>query len=245
VSGVLTISFNVANRILHWIMNTRKEYVGILKLHAEVKLEDLKKVFSEFEAEIFQTPPQKAAVKRQIRKRRIYELKIIEIKGRYVLFRALTDAGTYIRKLCFDIGEALGVGASMVELRRTKSGSFTEEDAVTLNQLAYALHLYKTQGDEDKLYKYFVPVERAINDLPVIIVRESAATNLYKGAALTMPGVLCASKNLERNKEVLVYSQKGDLIEIAKAKKGINDILNSKSGIVAVPVRVLDPIKQD
>jgi H/ACA ribonucleoprotein complex subunit 4 len=166
----------------------------------------------------------------------------LEKDGRIVVFRVLVDAGTYIRKLCFDMGEAMGTGMSMVELRRIRSGQFTEKDAYTLNQLAYSMYEYK-QGDDQSVYNLFLPVEMALTDMPMIVVRETAVPNLYKGAPLTAPGVLCVSKSLQPSAEAAVFSQEGELVEVASINKDVSEIVSAKNGIVAVPIRVLQPIR--
>ena len=61
---------------------------------------------------------------------------IIEKDGKDVLFRAEVQGGTYIRKLIDDLGKELGVGAHMLELRRTKAGIFSEEDIQLVSQQA-------------------------------------------------------------------------------------------------------------
>ena len=64
---------------------------------------------STFTGRIYQTPPVRSAVKRQMRIRTIHSLKVLEIRGRDVLFRVDCDAGTH-PTLCVDIGDALGGG---------------------------------------------------------------------------------------------------------------------------------------
>lgn len=238
MSGVLTITLNSANKLLHWLMTSRKSYVGLMKLHKPVPKGRLEEVFFEFESEIYQTPPFRAAVKRQTRRRKVYRLQILESESEYVLFRADVDAGTYVRKLCFDIGEALGVGASMIELRRTSSGAFDERSCVTLNRLAYLL---KVEKNEEEASRFFIPVEVALPEFPVLVVRESAVKNLYNGAPLMAPGVVCVSNDVKAEGQALVYSESGELIEVALSKRGKEEILQAHSGVVAVPIRVLDP----
>ena len=97
---------------------------------------------------IYQTPPVRSAVKRQLRVRTIHALEVLEISGRDVLFRVDCDAGTYIRTLCVDIGDALAVGASMEDLRRTRSGNMTEDDAFTLQDIKDAYVEWKEEGDD-------------------------------------------------------------------------------------------------
>jgi H/ACA ribonucleoprotein complex subunit 4 len=92
-------------------------------------------------------------VSRQTRTRTIYELELTESQGNLHLFRCLCQSGTYIRKLVYDIGEVLGVGATMVELRRSKVGPLNESHGLTtLHQLNDAVFRLK-EGDEAPLRK--------------------------------------------------------------------------------------------
>ena len=102
-----------------------------MQLHADVSNSTLVRVMKEFTGEIYQKPPLRASVKRAPRKRFIYQLEILEIDGRMVLFTCSCQAGTYIRKLCSDVGEVLGCGAHMRELRRSRAGPFTEQSGLT------------------------------------------------------------------------------------------------------------------
>ena len=112
-------------------------------------------------------PPVKSAVKREMRTRNIYYSTIYEIDGRDVLFRIGCEAGTYVRTYCHDIGEALGCGAHMAELRRTRVGPFDERnnDLVNLHDLTDAYHFYIEDGDESYLREAIIMV---VNDIDVI-----------------------------------------------------------------------------
>ena len=91
----------------------------------------------------------RSAVKRELRVRNIYYITILELDGQDVLFRIGCEAGTYIRKFCHDVGEALGCGAHMAELRRTRVGDFKEDKTLkTLQDLNDAYHYW--QEDEMK-----------------------------------------------------------------------------------------------
>ena len=97
-----------------------KEYHALGRLHSLPSKEKLEQILELFRGEIFQKPPQRSAVVRQTRSRTIYELELLEQKERLVLLRVLCEAGTYIRKLYYDMGELLGPGGSMIELRRSR-----------------------------------------------------------------------------------------------------------------------------
>lgn len=218
-----------------------KEYVGILKLHGDIESEKVYQAAKTFTGAIYQTPPLKAAVKKRLRKRTVHSFDILERDGRCLLFRTKVEAGTYIRKLCFDLGEFLGVGASMVELRRIRNGPFNEDECVQLGDLTHAFNQLK-RGSDEYLYSTLSPVEKILPDLPKVIVRSSATSSLYRGAPLMAPGVVAVHRETKPGVHVTVYSQAGELVEIATATVSAMEMLEMREGIVAKPLRVLDPI---
>src|SRR5467141_275978 len=132
VTGVLPLALEDATKTIQAFLLTGKEYVCLMALHGDVEEKKVREVLDEFVGDILQRPPVRAAVRRDVRKRRIYYIRDVEIDGREVLFRVGCQAGTYIRKLVYDVGEVLEVGANMRELRRTRAGSFTEGDIHSL-----------------------------------------------------------------------------------------------------------------
>ena len=144
VTGVLPIGIDYATRAIQLLLGADKEYVCLMHLHEKISEAKIRNILKEFQGKIFQTPPLKSAVKREMRVRNIYYVNILEIDGQDVLFKIGCEGGTYIRKYCHDIGEALGIGAHMAELRRTKSGPFTEDETLTtLQDLTDAYHIWK------------------------------------------------------------------------------------------------------
>ncbi len=137
VTGVLPIGIDSATRVSQLLLPAGKEYVCLMTMHKEMPEDQIYEIFDQFTGKIYQTPPVKSAVKRELRVRTIYYATIYEIKGKDVLFRIGCEAGTYIRTFCHDIGEALGCGAHMAELRRTRAGPFNErnDDLVNLHDL--------------------------------------------------------------------------------------------------------------
>ncbi len=193
VTGCLPVALGHATRIIELLMGREKEYICVMELHQDVGEQKLRETINSFLGKIIQLPPVKSAVKRVEREREIYEIEILEIKDREVLFRVLCEAGTYIRKLVHDIGEKLETGAHMKELRRTRAGIFKEggdgaeaEDrlgeAVTLNDLRDAYEYWKQgkeEGDKIKeqegeklLRKYIHPVEFVVKDFPKVYVND-------------------------------------------------------------------------
>ncbi len=114
VSGVLPMGLGDGTKALEVLLYGPKEYHAIGRLHSLPSPEKLKKVLEEFTGELYQKPPQRSAVLRQTRTRTIYELELLEQKERLMVLRVLCEAGTYIRKLIYDIGEILGPGATMI-----------------------------------------------------------------------------------------------------------------------------------
>ncbi len=244
VTGLLPIGLGDATKALSILLLGPKEYVGVAKLHSPVDDAKVKRVFKEFTCEIFQRPPQKSAVKRTTRRRRIYAMDIVEQKEQLILFRVLCQAGTYIRKLIYDIGEVLGTGASMVELRRSKVSNLNEEnDLVRLHQLADAVYEWRENGSEEKIRSLIHPVEDMVASLKKIVIRDSAVSAICHGAQLAVPGILKLSPNIAKGETVAIYTLKGELVSIGEATMSTKEIRESEKGIATETRRVI--MKQD
>jgi len=139
VTGVLPVALADATRAVEAVLAGDKEYVGVLQLHQDVDARRVRAMMARFVGEIYQIPPVRSAVKREQRARMVSEFEPLEIDGRDVLFRVRCESGTYIRTLAVDVGDALGVGANLVDLRRTRTATFTEADAHPLNAFRDAL----------------------------------------------------------------------------------------------------------
>jgi len=232
VTGVLPIALGRATRIVEFLLKAGKEYVCLMHLHKKVEKEKIKEAISEFIGKITQLPPIKSSVKRQERSRKIYYIEILEIEDQDVLFKVGCEAGTYIRKLCFDIGKKLKTGAHMAELRRTKAGPFDESTLFTLQDLADAFHYYKN-GNDKFLRKVIQPVENAIVHLPKIFVIDSAISSLCHGVDLKVPGISKFETGIEKGNEVAVMSLKNELIAIGKVNFSSEQIKGLEKGVVA------------
>lgn len=233
VTGILPIGIDDATRSIQLLLTAPKEYVCLLTLHDDVTEDKIREVFDEFTGKIFQLPPVKSAVKRELRTRNIYYATIYEIKGRDVLFRIGCEAGTYVRTYCHHIGEALAVGAHMSELRRTQVGSFDEKNNLTtLQDLTDAYHFYKEDGDESFLRKAIMPMERAADYLPKIIIKDSAVDAICHGANLASGGISSLTMNIQKNDIIAIFTLKGELVASGIALFSTDEILNDASGFV-------------
>lgn len=242
VSGVLPITVGKAVRLTDIVLSSDKEYVCSMKLHADRPEEKIREVMGRFAGKVFQTPPVRSAVKRQLRIRTIQELEIFEISGRDILFRVSCDAGTYIRTLCVDIGEALGTGASMTELRRTRSGKMTEKDAITLHDLKDAYVFWQEKGREKWLRSVIRPMEDLVDPLPKFIVKPTAVDAICHGADLMVSGVHMLEDGIRKNALVAMMTARGELVALGKASMSSSKIMTADKGVAVRTERVLmDP----
>ncbi len=240
VSGVLPLGLGEATKALGVLLYGPKEYHALGRLHSLPSKEKLDNVIDMFRGEIFQKPPQRSAVLRQTRTRTIYELEILEQKERLLLTRILCEAGTYIRKLYYDIGEILGPGATMIELRRTRVDQFYESDGlVTLHELANAFALWEEKKDDAKLMKMIKPIEYALSELKSVIIRDSAVDALCHGAQLAIPGILQISPNLKKGDIVGIYTQKGEAVALAESTMSEEEIRDATKGYAFETKRII------
>ncbi|TLZ50741.1 MAG: hypothetical protein E6K18_06535 [Methanobacteriota archaeon] len=151
-----------------------KEYVGVMELHQDVPDDRLQQMFRRFVGPIYQMPPLRSAVKRELRVRTIHGLELLERDGRLVLFRTRCESGTYIRTLANDLGEALGVGGHLTDLRRTRSGPFGEAMAHPLTDLQDAVADWRETGSDHALRSLILPMERLLTHLPKIVLKDTA-----------------------------------------------------------------------
>jgi H/ACA ribonucleoprotein complex subunit 4 len=240
VSGVLPLGLGEATKALGVLLYGPKEYHALGRIHSLPSKEKLNEVVDLFKGEIFQKPPQRSAVVRQTRTRTIYELEVIEQKERLLLTRILCESGTYIRKLYYDIGEILGPGATMIELRRTRVDQFYESDGlVTLHELANAFALWEETKDPSKLMTMIKPVEAALSELRSVIIRDSAVDALCHGAQLAIPGILKISPNLKKGDIVAVYTQKGEAVALAESTMSEEEIRDATKGYAFETRRII------
>ncbi|MHA1449870.1 MAG: RNA-guided pseudouridylation complex pseudouridine synthase subunit Cbf5, partial [Candidatus Hodarchaeales archaeon] len=180
---------------------------------------------------IYQVPPLRSSVKRRLRKRTIYYLDIIDIMDRLVLFKVGCQAGTYIRKLCHDAGLVLGKGGNMKELRRTRSGPFKEDSCFTLQDCENAMHYYR-EGNDTMIREVVQPVEKAVEHLGKVFLRDSAVDAVCHGGAVTAPGICKLTSGIRRKDPVAIMSLKNELIGLGTAIETTQKIVELNRSIV-------------
>jgi H/ACA ribonucleoprotein complex subunit 4 len=239
VTGVLPIALNAAVRAVDALHQGDKEYVAVLRLHQDLSEERVMEVLREFVGEIYQMPPVRAAVKRELRVRRIYELEVLDRVGRDYLLRVRCESGTYIRTLCVDIGEALGVGAHMQDLRRTRTASFTEDEAISLNDLRDAYLFWREEGDEDAFRTVLRPMEDLFKHLKKVVVKDTAVEALCHGASLAAPGIMEIDAGISKGDLVALMTRKGEAVALGVAQMTSEQMLSAGSGVAVELDRVL------
>lgn len=153
--------------------------------------EDIKRALCSFTGKVNQYPPPYSAVKYQgkplykwaregihvasaPRAVEICQLNLEEMNLPYVTLKVVCSKGAYIRSLCMEIGEMLGCGACLAGLRRTKSGFYSEDTAVSFAEI----------GERDKkeaLTARLIPLVDALPDLAAVQVDEPMAERLRHG----------------------------------------------------------------
>ncbi|MGC9183055.1 MAG: RNA-guided pseudouridylation complex pseudouridine synthase subunit Cbf5 [Caldisphaera sp.] len=226
-------------KIIGFVTHSKKAYVCLMQLHKDVDFKLINNVINEFIGEIYQRPPVRSHVKRILRIKKIFNIEINEINNRKVLLTIESEAGTYMRKLCWDIGLVLGTGAHMRELRRIKTGPFNEDNAVTLQQISEAVYQYKTTGKEDLLRKVIIPGEYSVCELEKILVRDTAVESVINGSPLAIPGISYFNDGINRGDIVALLTLKGELIGLAKALMNSNEIKQNNKGLAFQPTRIV------
>lgn len=202
---------------------------------SHVTLEEAKAVLEQFIGTISQVPPMYSAVK--VDGKRLYELaregKTVERKSRQVTiheiemtdcvqhdsftditFRVLCSKGTYIRTLCVDIGQALGLPATMVELQRTMSAGISLDRCLTLEQIEQ----YAADGTLDK---YLIAVDEAISFLSSHTVEEAKATAALQGQRLSFTVV---HPPVNTDQPIRLYRENGQFLGIYKREEASSAI---------------------
>lgn len=160
---------------------------------------EVESVLKRFIGEIRQLPPmysalkyqgqrlyrlarQGIAVERQPRRVTIYALRLLKLEGDYLQCQVLCSKGTYIRTLAEDIGNTLGYGAHIVELRRIEIEPYAASRMVTLEELQE-----RAEQGLSALDAVLLPVDTAIIRWPAVAVYEDAAYCLHRGQPVLVP----------------------------------------------------------
>ena len=190
----------------------------------------IREVVASFIGKLEQVPPMYSAVK--VNGKKLYELaregKEIERKSRTIEVydiricqflppdRVEIDVdcskGTYIRTLCSDIGKALGCGGHMAELLRTRTGAFSLENAIKLEEL-------KALAEQEKVEDVLLTMEEALKDFPVVKVSEKSAKFLYNGGKIQERFFTEKPASYKEGDIVATYDHENNLVGLYEVKK--------------------------
>lgn len=181
----------------------------------EIPLAEIEEKLQQFTGAIRQIPPAYSAVKikgiplykrarlglpTEARPRQVFvhQIKIIKYQPPRLIFEISCSKGTYLRTICHDLGEALGVGAHLSFLLRTKVGSFTAQESISLEEVAV------------KKEKALLPLEVCVQGLNSIILIPAELQKLKSGQPVFLRERLPESAN------VAVFDQEEKLVAIAE-----------------------------
>tara|TARA_B100000902_G_scaffold159696_1_gene155536 strand:+ start:1713 stop:2693 length:981 start_codon:yes stop_codon:yes gene_type:complete len=240
-TGLLTLMTGRARRLTSQVLSHDKEYVGVLKIGGEADMSALGDAILSLRGEIYNVPPSESAVKVQVRTRRIRAFEVLDTKDRLAAIRVACDAGTYVRTLARDLGLMINCPIQLIELRRTRSGRFTEDHCVPMEDLVDAVHLWRESGDASAMLRLVSPIDVLMDGRPGLILKDGAVSAVSHGAPLTRPGIQAIQGEFESDEEIILWSMKGEVVAIANATRSTAEIPQIKVGEVAKPSLVLLP----
>jgi len=236
VSGILTVMIGKAVRLAPLLLSEEKEYICLARLHGDPAAGRVEAALAEFTGRIYQRPPKKSAVARNLRIRMVHEIELLDADGRLLMMRVRCDAGTYIRSLCHHLGLALGTGAHMVELRRTRSGQFDESQSCTLQDLADAAEA-ALLGNPCILESLIHSPKKALASLPKVILRDTAVDAVCHGAVLARQGV-SSYDEFGKGAVVVLTTSCGELVALGRPLVSSKEAGPLKSGLIISPSTV-------
>lgn len=243
VTGCLIVCIDRATRLVKSQQSAGKEYVAVARFHGDVDEAAVRRGVELLTGALFQRPPLISAVKRQLRVRTIYDSKLIEYDAarRLAVFWVSCEAGTYIRTLCVHLGYVLGVGGNMQELRRVRSGAFSEAGPalVSLHDILDAQWMLDNARDEAYLRRVVQPLEALLVGHKRLVVKDSAVNAVCYGAKLMIPGLLRFADGIEVGEEVVIMTTKGEAVALAYAEMATAVMASCDHGVVARVKRVV------
>ncbi|EDU36419.1 tRNA pseudouridine(55) synthase TruB [Clostridium sporogenes] len=176
---------------------------------------EVEKAIEKYKGDIKQVPPMYSALKvngrklydlarkgieveREARKIQIHDICILSIDMPYIIFDVKCSKGTYIRSLCFDIGNDLGSGAVMWNLERLEASPFNIKEAIKLEDL-----------NEENIKQFITPIDEALKDYEKLYLDKKFEKLVLNGVILKDRRVL---DNIEENKLYRTYIEDDNFI---------------------------------
>lgn len=238
-TGVLPLLCGNVMRLTSKVLTHNKTYIAVLRMSREFTTDELENAMNRLRGKIFNVPPEISAVKVQVRTRTIHEFSVLDDSENLIIVKITCEAGTYVRTMARDLGLLMNQKVDLVELRRESSGDFKLEHCVTLQEVADAIYLWKEKGDESAMLRIVHPVEKIVQDLPAIYVKDSAAAALSHGAPLLRPGIVKVPTGWTKGSNVALFTCKNELVAIAELLCDTASIKAMSEGEIAKPSSVI------
>jgi len=209
VTGVLPIALGRATKLTGFFLGEDKEYEGVMHMHEDISLDEIKKVINEkFIGKIIQLPPVRSSVKRQEREREIKRFELLEKKGKDIVFKVECQGGTYVRKLVHDLGEEMKIGAHMTKLKRIRAGIFTEKDMISKEEFEKAVEEYKN-GNKKRLKSMIIPAEIVSTIYEPFQLKKEYTEKVLHGSPIMndMIDIKNNKKMFEKNKSICIFQE--------------------------------------
>lgn len=209
------------------ITTDTEDVTGTVLTRQEVHISDaaLETALARFRGRIEQVPPMYSALKvdgqklcdlarkgreveRKPRPVTIFLLELLRREGDDVHLRVRCSKGTYIRTLCKDIGQALGCGGCMAQLRRTAAGEYTIEQSVPLEELLQC----------EQPQQYLLPVQSMLSRYGDVILTEKQEARCRNGNSFSLP----KDDGLYR-----VFSRNGEFLALSRVENGVMSTVKS------------------
>jgi tRNA pseudouridine55 synthase len=211
--------------------------------------ERIEKELASFRGEILQIPPPYSAVKvngkklyqyaregmeakPQPRRVTVYEFSILSLAPPQMRFRTRVSSGTYVRSLCHDLGLALGCGAYVSALRRTRVGHFRLADAVSLEKLESLPAMVRER---------LITIRSALRHLPAVRVKPASLPKILTGRALSAEDVIDVRDNLFEQRAVMLCDSQDNVLAIYQATGETQEQVRvgEQRGLMLRPIRIL------
>ena len=190
--------------------------------------DEVQRVLDRFRGTILQRPPAYSAIKvsgvpsyrlarqgtileHEERPVTIFEITLLEYRDPLIRFSVTCSKGTYIRTLCADIGAALGMGAHLTALVRTRSGRFRIEQAVDLEQLTEKVSLGRAEETLQTL-------NEALGSFPMVTVDASEARRISHGNSVSLPPGFALS---DAQPLIRLLDNNGQMLAIGRTTSGL------------------------
>jgi len=213
---------------------------------SEVKSDDVESVLKRFIGEIDQIPPMVSAKKingerlyklarqgktvdRKPVRISIYNFELIKFYKENIPevdehkafakfdFSVLCSRGTYIRALASDIGDALGCGAHLSRLVRIRSGRFTIEESIGLDEI---------KSDPQIVASSIISIDNALSFMPLVIVNESGKKKFTNGVQVDTTDILSFDNGMKANDIIRIHDNLGMLLGIGEAIQSTPEFIN-------------------